>query len=90
MLAKSIDDTTNNILKRNAELLHKNAVSAAKANQRLVIDVETLQEVQDKLIKSVQDVIEVQRQGTKDRKDAEAKIIGMRQNLKMHLIGSRV
>lgn len=90
LLAKSIDDTTNNILKRNAELLHKNAVSAAKANQRLVIDVETLQEVQDKLIKSVQDVIEVQRQGTKDRKDAEAKIIGMRQNLKMHLIGSRV
>ncbi len=43
-LATHIDNTTNDLLQRNAELLHRTSVETAKANQRLVIDVETLKE----------------------------------------------
>ncbi len=58
-LADTIDNTTNDLLKRNAALLHRNSVETAKANQRLVIDVDTLREVQTTLIKSVEDVIRI-------------------------------
>src|SRR5690606_39451352 len=33
-LATHIDDTTNDLLKRNADLLHRNSVETARANQR--------------------------------------------------------
>ncbi|NEU35014.1 toxic anion resistance protein, partial [bacterium LRH843] len=42
-LANTIDDATNDLLKRNADLLHQNSVDTAKANQRSVIDIETLE-----------------------------------------------
>jgi uncharacterized protein YaaN involved in tellurite resistance len=84
-LATKIDDTTNDLLKRNAELLHRNSVETAKANQRLVIDVDTLQKVQATLIQTVEDVIKIQREGAAHRKAAEKEIQGMRVDLKKRL-----
>lgn len=66
-LAKTVDDTTNELLRRNAELLHQNSVDTAKANQRSVIDVETpLNMYKNTLIKTVNDVIQIP-----ERRDAE-------------------
>ena len=62
-LANSIDDATNDLLRRNADLLHQNSVDTARANQRSVIDIETLEHVQNTLIKTVNDVIQVQKEG---------------------------
>jgi uncharacterized protein YaaN involved in tellurite resistance len=84
-LATKIDDTTNDLLKRNAELLHRNSVETAKANQRLVIDVDTLQKVQATLIQTVEDVIKIQREGVAQRKAAEKEIQGMRIDLQKRL-----
>ncbi|MEE4126552.1 MULTISPECIES: toxic anion resistance protein [Pseudomonas] len=84
-LATKIDDTTNDLLKRNAELLHRNSVETAKANQRLVIDVDTLQKVQATLIQTVEDVIKIQREGVAQRKAAEKEIQGMRLDLHKRL-----
>ncbi len=84
-LANQIDDATNDLLKRNAELLHRNSVETAKANQRLVIDVATLKSVQDTLINTVQDVIKIQQEGVTQRRAAEKEIQGMRLNLQKRL-----
>lgn len=84
-LATAIDDTTNDLLKRNAELLHQNSIETARANQRLVIDVETLKVVQDTLIKTVEEVIQLQRTGAENRQKAEREIQGMRLNLQHRL-----
>lgn len=84
-LATTIDDTTNELLKRNAELLHRNSVETAKANQRLVIDVETLRQVQNTLIKTVEDVMRIQQEGVQQRKAAEKQIEGMRSELRAKL-----
>lgn len=84
-LATTIDDATNDLLTRNADLLHRNSVETAKANQRLVIDVDTLQKVQDTLIKTVEDVIQIQRDGIEHRKQAEIQIGVMRKNLENKL-----
>jgi uncharacterized protein YaaN involved in tellurite resistance len=80
-LGQRIDDATNSMLRRNAELLRTNSVEAAKSNQRLVIDVATLQHVQDTLLQTVQDVIKVQQEGVQARRQATAQIGGMRAQL---------
>jgi len=88
-LANTIDDATNDLLRRNAELLYRNAVATTRANQRLVIDVDTLQKVQDTLIQTVQEVIQIQKDGVAQRKDAETKIGAMRLSLQQQLISNQ-
>jgi len=84
-LATAIDDTTNDLLRRNADLLHRNSVETAQANQRLVIDVDTLKQVQSTLIKTVEDVIRIQQEGVQQRKAAEKQIEAMRGDLRAKL-----
>lgn len=84
-LADTIDNTTNDLLKRNAALLHRNSVETAKANQRLVIDVDTLREVQATLIKSVEDVIRIHHEGLQSFRQAETQIESMRSDLQAKL-----
>lgn len=84
-LATTIDDTTNDLLRRNADLLHRNSVETARANQRLVIDVETLKDVQNNLVQTVQDVIRIQNDGVQARKAAEKQIETMRDDLRKKL-----
>ncbi|WP_436873175.1 toxic anion resistance protein [Acinetobacter haemolyticus] len=84
-LAKVIDDTTNDLLRRNAELLHQNSVDTAKANQRSVIDVETLEHVQNTLINTVNDVIQIQKEGMQKRAEATTRLRVLQENLN-HLV----
>lgn len=84
-LAKAIDDTTNELLRRNAELLHQNSVDTAKANQRSVIDVETLEHVQNILIKTVNDVIQIQKEGMQKRAEATTRLRALQESLN-HLV----
>ncbi|CAD7741763.1 tellurium resistance protein [Xanthomonas vasicola] len=84
-LATAIDDTTNDLMKRNAALLHRTSVETAKENQRLVIDVDTLKQVQTTLIKTVEDVLRIQQEGVQKRKDAEKQIAAMRGDLQAKL-----
>ncbi len=85
-LADTIDNTTNDLLKSNAALLHRNSVETAKANQRLVIDVDTLQKVQNTLIQTVDDVLKIQREGVQKRADATKQIEAMRRDLQARLL----
>ena len=87
-LAKSIDDATNDLLRRNADLLHQNSVDTAKANQRSVIDIETLEHVQNTLIKTVNDVIQIQKEGMQKRDEAATRLRTLQQNLNILVIES--
>ena len=79
-LANVIDNATNEILKRNATLLHTNSVATAKANQRSIIDVSTLEFVQGQLIKTVNDVIQIQKEGVQKRDEATIRLKALQQN----------
>ncbi|MDP5168573.1 toxic anion resistance protein [Pseudomonas syringae] len=84
-LANTIDDTTNDLLRRNSQLLHRNSVETARANQRIVIDIDTLQEIQNNLINTVEDVVRIQSEGVQHRKAAEKQIVAMRGDLRRRL-----
>ena len=77
-LANTVDNATNEFMKRNADLLHQNAVSTAKSNQRLVVDIETLRHVHNKIIDTLEDVREAHLDGAAKRSSA----IGELENLR--------
>lgn len=85
-LSQNIDNATNLLLTRNAQLLAKNAKEAALGNQRLVIDVETLEKVQALMVDTVQQVMHIQEDGVRTRKAAEAKLQQLRDELKTQQI----
>lgn len=84
-LANSIDDATNEFLRENARLLKTNTLATARANQRLVIDVETLKEVHESLMSTVQDVLRINQEGLQMRGAAQAQLQSMRQALTQQL-----
>ena len=87
-LANTIDNATNDLLKRNADLLHQNSMKTEKANQRSVIDIETLEHVQNTLIKTVNDVIQIQKEGMQKREEASSRIKVLQSNLKQLVLDS--
>lgn len=87
-LAKNIDDATNELLRKNADLLHQNSVDTAKANQRAVIDIETLEHVQNTLIQTVNDVIQIQKEGVQKREEATARLKTLQENLNQLVLDS--
>ena len=87
-LANTIDDATNDLLKRNADLLHQNSVDTARANQRSVIDIETLEHVQNTLIKTVNDVIQIQKEGMQKRAEATTRLRSLQDNLNQLVLDS--
>ena len=87
-LANTIDDATNDLLKHNADLLHQNSVDTAKANQRSVIDIETLEHVQNTLIKTVNDVIQIQKEGMQKRAEATTRLRSLQDNLNQLVLDS--
>lgn len=84
-LANDIDNANNEFLRSNAKLLHRNAVETMKSNQRLVIDISTLKEVQDTLIQTVSDVVKIQREGAIKLRETEKQVLAMRENLRTRL-----
>ncbi len=84
-LANAIDDASNELMRKNAELIHSTAVGSAKANQRSIIDLETLQTVNDTLISTVEEVRQIHRDGMAARQQLSVEIATMRDDLEKRL-----
>lgn len=85
-LQNKVDDTTNKMLRANAEALHQGAIDAEKANQRGVVDIETLQEVNDKLIATLKETVQIQQEGKAARAQAEGQMRQIESDLKQALL----
>lgn len=88
-MVNAIDDATNDLLKRNADLLHSNSVRTARANQRSVIDVETLEYVQGKLVDTIHDTIKINEEGLNARAE-EGKRLEAVYNKMRHLVDTNI
>ena len=80
-LATKIDDATNDLIRKNADLLRQNTLQTAQANQRSVVDIETLEHVQNTLISTLQDVVSIEQEGARTRKAADEKMVQMKSEL---------
>lgn len=85
-LSAKIDDQTNLLLSNNADTVAKNMVDSAKANQRGVVDLDTLRKVQNTMLKGINDTILVEQDGANKRAQAKLEMEKMDQDLKNALL----
>jgi uncharacterized protein YaaN involved in tellurite resistance len=88
-LAESIDSFTNELLKSQADQLKKNTIATAKSNQRLIIDVTTIQHCQKSLIDTVNTLLVIQDGAKEKRTKAEKQILTLRSELNRSLVGQK-
>ena len=69
-----VTNTTNEILRRNSEMMKTQAIEVAKQSQRTVIDIETLEKTHKDLIATIEGVEKAQEEGRAKRAAAERRI----------------
>ncbi len=85
----AVSDMTNQLLKKNAEMLHMGTVEAARESERGVVDLETLQHTNQQLISTLDEVMEIQTQGAQKRREAETELARIEGELKQKLLELR-
>lgn len=78
---RRVTETTNTILKKNAEMLRQNSVEVARENERSVVDIETLRESTQQLIETIKEVKQIHEEGAEKRRAAEAEIMKIESEL---------
>ena len=85
---RKVTDTTNLILRKNAEMLRQNSSLVAKENERSVVDIETLRTTTQQLIETIREVKEIHEQGALQRKAAEDELVKIETELNTNMIGT--
>ncbi len=70
----AVTEMTNELLKKNADMLKMGTIQTAKEAERSVVDIETLQHTNQQLISTLDEVLNIQREGAQKRKAAEAEL----------------
>lgn len=73
----AVNDTTNELLQKNASLLHKATVDVRRETERGVIDIETLQKVNQELIGAINDAIKISEEARAKRIEGEKQLAAM-------------
>ena len=86
---KAVSDTTNELLKKNAEVLKKTTVDVAREYERGLVDIETLKNTNRQLIETIDEVMKIQQEGREKRKAAEVELAKIELELKNKLLETR-
>ena len=85
----AVTNTTNELLRKNAEMLKMGTVATAREAERSIIDIETLQHTNQQLISTLDEVIQIQKEGAQKRKEAEAELGRIEGELRQKLMELR-
>lgn len=86
---RQVTDMTNQLLRKNAEVLKMASVESAKESERGVVDLETLQNTNAALISTLDEVMQIQADGRAKRQAAEVELRKMEDELKNKLLEIR-
>ncbi len=86
-LQKDVSDTTNEMLRKNAAMLEQNSLEVTREVQRSIVDIETLREVHNKLISTIDESIRISAEGRQKRIEVEKELLVMEGQLKESLQG---
>ena len=82
----AVTNMTNELLKKNAEMLKMGTIETAKEAERGIIDITTLSKTNQDLIDTITEVMNVQREGRQKRIDAEKQLLVLETQLKQKLL----
>ena len=83
---RQVTDLTNELLKKNAEALHLASTETARESERGIVDIETLKQTNQELIATLDDVMNIQKEGRAKRAQAELEMRKMEEDLKNKLL----
>lgn len=81
-------ETTNVILKKNSEMLKSNSIDVANQNERSVVSIDTLKQVNSDLISTIQEIKKIQEQGTTQRAVVARELETLEKDLKGQVLGT--
>ena len=87
-MQQAISDTTNKLLRRNAEMLKINSIETAKENNRSIVDIETVKKVNDDLVTTIEETLKIQQEGRQARQSAEQELLQIENRLKETLLAN--
>ena len=85
----AVTNMTNELLKKNADMLKMGTIETAREAERSVVDIETLQHTNEQLISTLDEVLNIQKEGAAKRKAAEAELGRIEGELKQKLMELR-
>ena len=80
---------TNEILKRNAAMLRTGTAEAQREVERGVVDIETVRKVNQELIATIQESLQIAEEGRRKRVEAQAEMVRLENDLRQTLVQAR-
>ena len=86
---QAVTDVTNELLRKNAAILHQSTIDTARASEKSIVDINTLTETNQLLIQTLDEVMQIQAEGKEKRKQAEVELNRIENDLKNRLLQMR-
>lgn len=83
---REVTDMTNELLRRNADKLKLAVTETARESERGIVEIETLRHTNESLISTLDEVMQIQREGRQKRAAAEQEMVRLEQELKTKLL----
>lgn len=83
---RQVTDATNELLRKNAQMLKMATVETAKESERGIVDMETLKATNQSLISTLNDVMKIQEEGRQKRREAQAELGRLEEELRIKLL----
>ena len=87
---KAVTDLTNDMLKKNSEILKQGSIQIAEESERAIVDIETLQKTNRDIIETLDKVIEIHENGRTKRMEAEKELENIEKELKDKMLEIKV
>ena len=87
---KAVSELTNDMLKKNSEILKQGSIEIAQESERAIVDIETLQKTNKDLIETLDKVIEIHENGRAKRQEAEKELQNIEKELKDKMLEIKV
>ena len=83
---RAVTDVTNELLRKNAAALKQGSIEVAKESERGIVDLETLKIANESLISTLDEVMQIQKEGRQKRREAEGELARLEEQLKQKLL----
>ena len=83
---REVTDMTNELLRKNAEILKTSTIETAKESERGIVDIETLRATNESLISTLDEILNIQTEGRQKRREAEIELRKIEDQLKDKLM----
>ncbi|MBG9979651.1 toxic anion resistance protein [Facklamia sp. DSM 111018] len=83
---RMVSETTNDLLRKNSDMLKQSTIDTARETERGIIDLETLQKTQSDLIETIETTLQIQADGRMQRQAAQLELESMENQLRERLI----